>query len=346
MGFLGTLLLPFTFIYNAATKFRNYLFDADVKKSFEFEVNVIGVGNLSVGGTGKSPMVEYLIRLLSDKYKIATLSRGYGRKTKGFIIASDNDSALSIGDEPYQFYNKFKNINVTVGEERAVAIPYILAELDSDVILMDDAFQHRYVKPGLNIMLTDYSKPFYSDFVLPSGRLRESRKGAKRADVILVTKCRADISEMEMNEIEKEISVYAPEVKVCFTSIKYLEPKPIFDDVKFSSNILLFSGIANNKPLIEHISTHYQLIDEFYFADHHVYSTKDLNALEERFQRMSIVDKCLLTTEKDMVKLLDSTIESTVHHLPIFYIPIETCFVRGGKIFDKMVLNSIEQYSE
>ncbi len=346
MGFLGVLLLPFTFIYNSVTKFRNYLFDIGFKKSFEFEANVIGVGNLSVGGTGKSPMVEYLVKLLSDNYKISTLSRGYGRKTKGFRIANNEDSASSIGDEPYQFYNKFKNINVTVGEERAVAIPYILAELDPDVILMDDAYQHRYVKPSLNIMLTDYSKPFYRDFVLPSGRLRESRYGANRANLIVVTKCRDDISEKEMDEIEKEILVYAPKAKVCFASIKYLPPKPVFENDRFSDNILLFSGIANNKPLIEHISTHYQLADEFYFEDHHAYTTKDLNGLEERFLRLSITDKCLLTTEKDMVKLLDPKLESTVHHLPIFYIPIETCFIRGGKIFDETVLNSIKQYSE
>lgn len=346
MGFLGALLLPFTFIYNSVTKFRNYLFDSGVKKSFEFEANVIGVGNLSVGGTGKSPMVEYLINLLSGNYKIATLSRGYGRKTRGFRIANEEDSASSIGDEPYQFYNKFKNISVTVGEQRAVAIPHILAELDSDVILMDDAFQHRYVRPGLNIMLTDYSKPFYSDFVLPSGRLRESRDGAKRADIVVVTKCKEDISEKEMDSIEKEILNYSPTAIVCFAGIKYLSPKPVFENNKFSENILLFSGIANNKPLIEHVSTHYQLMDEFYFGDHHAYDAKDLNGLEERFQRMPIKDKCLLTTEKDMVKLLDPTLESTVHHLPIFYIPIETYFLRGGKIFDETVLNSIKQYNQ
>ena len=346
MGFLGALLLPFTFIYNSVTRFRNYLFDTGFKKSFEFEANVIGVGNLSVGGTGKSPMVEYLINLLADKYKVATLSRGYGRATKGFRIADTEDTAATIGDEPFQFYNKFKNISVTVGEERAVAIPHILAELDSDVILMDDAFQHRYVKPGLNIMLSDYNRPFYTDFVLPSGRLRESREGASRADIIVVTKCRDDISLQEMDAIEKEISVYAPEANVCFTSIKYLKPSPVFENAEFSKNILLFSGIANNKPLIEHVSTHFEIIDEFYFADHHAYTTKDLNALEERFQRISITNKCLLTTEKDMVKLLDPTLESTIHHLPIFYIPIETYFVRGGKIFDEMVLNSIKQYSE
>ncbi|MEQ9168992.1 MAG: tetraacyldisaccharide 4'-kinase [Fulvivirga sp.] len=346
MGFLGVLLLPFTFIYNSATRFRNYLFDIGFKRSFEFDANVIGVGNLSVGGTGKSPMVEYLIKLLADNYKIATLSRGYGRKTRGFRIANANDSASSIGDEPYQFYNKFKNVNVTVGEERAVAIPHILAELEPDVILMDDAFQHRYVKPGLNIMLTDYSRPFYSDFVLPSGRLRESRKGARRANIIIVTKCREDITEKEMDVIQKEILVYAPKAEICFTSIKYLTPQPVFDNDKFSNNILLFSGIASNQSLIEHVSTHYQIMDEFYFADHHAYNTKDMNGLEERFRRMPIADKCLLTTEKDMVKLLDPTLESTAHHLPIFYIPIETYFVRGGKIFDNMVLNSVKQYSE
>jgi tetraacyldisaccharide 4'-kinase len=342
MSFLGIILFPFSVIYDLATRFRNYLFNVGIKGSFEFDANVIGVGNLTVGGTGKSPMIEYLVKLLSDKYSIATLSRGYGRNTKGFKIADESDNALSIGDEPYQFYNKFKDITVAVGEERAVAIPFILAEKNPDVILLDDAFQHRYVKPSLNIMLTDYSSLFFNDYVLPSGRLRESRRGANRADIIVVTKCDHDISEQEMNQIEFKISKYAPNAQVVFTGIKYLNVKPVYQNSEFNKKVLLFSGIANSKHLMEYVSTHFELMDEYYFSDHHNYTKKDFHEIEERFRRLPMTEKCLLTTEKDMVKLLDSELESTIHHLPIFYIPIETYFIRGGNIFDEKVLESIK----
>jgi tetraacyldisaccharide 4'-kinase len=344
MSFLGIIFFPFTLIYDLVTRVRNFLFDSGYKRSFEFETNVIGVGNLTVGGTGKSPMVEYLIRLLADKNRVATLSRGYGRNTKGFRITGENDNADTVGDEPYQFYNKFKNITVAVGEERAMAIPFILAERNSDVIILDDAFQHRYVKPSFNIMLTDYTRLFYNDYVLPSGRLREARRGAKRADVIVVTKCPEDISDSKMDEIEERILTYAPGSIVAFSGIRYLSAEPVFESTKFSENIILFSGIANNKHLMEYVSTHFALMDEYFFPDHHGYTKKDLQGVEERFQRMPIQDKCLITTEKDMVKLLNSTLGSTIEHLPVFYIPIETYFIRNGKTFDENVLKSIKRY--
>ncbi len=346
MNFLGALLFPFTLIYDMVTRVRNYLFDSGYKRSFKFEANVIGVGNITVGGTGKSPMVEYLIRLLSSQYSIATLSRGYGRSTKGFKITDEDDNAITVGDEPYQFYNKFKDITVAVGEERAVAIPFIIAEKNPDIIILDDAFQHRYVEPSFNIMLTDYSRLFYNDYVLPSGRLREARKGADRADVIVVTKCPDNISENEMDAIEKQILTYAPNSIVTFSGIRYLPAEPVFGNSKFSENIILFSGIANNKHLMEYLSTNFALMDEYFFPDHHGYTKKDLQSIEERFQRMPMADKCLLTTEKDMIKLLNSTLGSTIEHLPVFYIPIETYFIRNGKTFDEKVLKSINKYSD
>ncbi len=344
LGKLGFLLLPFSFLYNAATRLRNHLFNIGYKKSFEFEANVIGVGNLTVGGTGKSPMVEYLVKLLQDR-KIATLSRGYGRKTRGFRIATEEDTALTIGDEPLQFFKKFKNISVTVGEERAVAIPHILAELNPEVIILDDAFQHRYVKPSVNIMLTDFTRPFYHDYVMPTGRLREARNGASRADIIVVTKCADDISTNTMDEMETNIREYAPKATICFAGIRYLKPVAFNENTTFGSNVLLFSGIANTRPLIEYVSTHFQLMDEFYFPDHHQYTKRELQTIEERFQRMSVVDKCLLTTEKDIVKLYGPEMEGAIQHLPIYYIPIETYFIRGGNIFDKQILNSIKTYN-
>ncbi|QSE96835.1 tetraacyldisaccharide 4'-kinase [Fulvivirga lutea] len=341
MNILKWILFPFAILYDGVTRLRNYLFDIGYKKSFEFEANVIGVGNLTVGGTGKSPMVEYLVRLLGESYTIATLSRGYGRKTKGFRIANSNDNAKTLGDEPFQFFNKFKNIHVTVGEERAVAIPYILAELSPDVILMDDSYQHRYVKPSLNIMLTDYNRLFYNDHVLPLGRLREARKGAKRADIIVVTKCPQELSANERNSIREKIGNYS-DSKVFFSAIKYLDPVPLNEDYnKLSENVLLFSGLAYSKPFTEYISSKYNLVDDIYFNDHHEYSSKDMNLVEERFRQIPFEDKSIVTTEKDIVKLLNGEIKSVADHLPIFYTPIEHCFIEDGEVFDKMVKESI-----
>lgn len=340
MGFFQYLLFPFSLLYGLVTSIRNYLFDIGYKTSFEFQTNVIGIGNLSVGGTGKTPMVEYVIRLLKDK-KIVTLSRGYGRKTKGFRIANENDNAKLIGDEPYQFYRKFPNIEVTVGEERAMAIPEILAQIDPELIVMDDSFQHRYVKPSLNIMLTDYNKPFFNDFVLPQGRLRESRKGAKRADIIVVTKSPNDLSSTEVDEFKGQIQKYSS-APIFFASIEYHKPVAVnADSAKPLSNVLLFSGLANNQPFTEYISERYNLLDDIYFSDHHNYTARDLNIIEDRFRQLGVEDKCIITTEKDYVKLLDSDLYSIVEHWPLFYAPISVLFIKDGNMFDELIFKSL-----
>lgn len=346
MSFLKLVLYPFAGLYNLGTAIRNFLFDVNYKKSFEFEANVIGIGNLTVGGTGKSPMVEYVLDLLADKYSVVTLSRGYGRKTKGFKIASKEDSADTIGDEPLQFFRKYPDVAVSVCEERAVAIPYLLAEKAPDVIVMDDSYQHRYVKPSLNILLTDYSRLFYEDFILPMGRLRESRKGAKRAEAIVVTKCPNWIAEKEIKKIEDTIHTYS-DAPVLFSSINYLPPVPFNKDntSKISKKVLLFSGLAHNEPLTQYISENYDLIDEFYFEDHHHYSSRDLSKIEERFRRFDNEGISILTTEKDMVKLLSKNLKSTVDHWPLFYLPIKHNFIKGGNVFDEMVFKSIKNYS-
>lgn len=346
MSFLKLILYPFAGLYTLVTSIRNYLFDTDYKKSFEFETNVIGVGNLTVGGTGKSPMVEYIIDLLNPKYSIATLSRGYGRKTRGFKIASKKDTAETLGDEPFQFYRKYPDVVVSVGEERAVAIPHLLAEKSPDVIIMDDSYQHRYVKPSLNILLTDYNRPFYDDFVLPVGRLRESKSGANRADIVVVTKCPENLTNVAIENIENNIKKYT-DAPVCFSYINYLSPRPFTESVnkEISNQVILFSGLANNKPFTEYVSEHYGLVDDFYFADHHHYTSKDLNSIEERFRRSGIENLSIITTEKDMVKLLNDDLRGIVEHWPLFYLPIRHQFIKGGSVFDDMVFQSIKNYS-
>ncbi len=341
MKFFKILLLPFALLYRMITDLRNYLFDIGYKKSVEFEVPVISVGNLIAGGSGKTPMIEYLIEKLHFTYSIATLSRGYGRKTRGFRLANDEDTAATIGDEPFQFYRKYKDkVSVAVGEERAVAIPEILFNKeDVNLILLDDAFQHRYVKPALNILITEFSRPFYKDQVLPMGLLRESRKGANRADVIVVTKCPAKLARDETEKIAQEIERYAPGKPVFFTQIKYGAPV-LAGEIESKANILTLSGIGNPEPFEEYIKEKYNAKEGIRFADHHRYSGSDVQ---------KIIDKALkygpgtvvLTTEKDYGRLQS--------YLPMFqennvkpgYLPIKYEFLFDENKFDKIISGAI-----
>ncbi|HEX8547877.1 MAG TPA: tetraacyldisaccharide 4'-kinase, partial [Cytophagaceae bacterium] len=242
------LLYPFSFLYKTVTSIRNHLYDIGHFRSFSFQIKTISVGNLTVGGTGKTPHIEYIINLLKADRNICTLSRGYGRKTTGIVFGDNNSTATSIGDEPMQYLLKYSpQTSVVVGEERALAIPTIIHELPkTDLILLDDAFQHRPVKPGLNILLCDFNKPFYSDHLMPTGRLRESRSGAKRADVVLVSKCPDSLSDNEMRVIKSKILPYIQkDVDIFFTGVTYKEPVPIFRQHKISNHAIAISGIAN-----------------------------------------------------------------------------------------------------
>lgn len=343
MILLRILLFPFACLYKVVTLIRNKLYDQGLRPSVEFDVPVICVGNLTVGGTGKTPMIEHLIRMLQNEYEVATLSRGYGRTTKGIRIASAADSALTLGDEPYQFYAKFgRRVRVAVGEERALAIPTILQEHpETQIILLDDAFQHRKVKPGFSILLTDYYRPFYNDFLLPSGRLRESRAGANRADVIVVTKCPPEISEDQMMKIEKSIRGYA-EKPVFFTDIRYGNPTPFSNTLTSpSQDVILITGIGNAKPLVNFIKQNYNLVKHIKFNDHHTYTENDiakLIALRNSDPKLSFI-----TTEKDKVKIDTPQFQSIISGLPLFYIPIEVDFIKGGKDFDEIVLNMVKR---
>ena len=342
MRILAPLLYPFAVVYDVVTSIRNRLYDTGRKPAAVFEVPTIGVGNLSAGGTGKTPMIEYLIHVFAGKYRVATLSRGYGRKTKGIRIAGQGDNASTIGDEPSQLYRKFSTeIVVAVGEERVYAIPHILDQHpDVNLILLDDAFQHRRIKPSFQILLTDYNHLFVKDYLLPAGRLREGRRGASRADVIVVTKCPSNISDEKMLEISSAIRRYSSKA-VFFAGISYGNIQPLSHASPYRpENIVLVSGIAQSAPLENHVRNNHKLIRHFEFRDHHIYTESDLLRICEAATKASAV---VLTTEKDLVKMdLDIFRKSAV---PLFFLPIEIQFLKSGKEFDEMVLNAVRTYA-
>jgi len=341
------LLLPFALLYGVIVMLRNFLYNKKYLRSSEFNFPLICVGNLSVGGTGKSPMVEYLIQLLRPHFKIATVSRGYKRKTKGYVLAKDSSTALEIGDEPMQFHINFPDISVAVGEERIVAIPQLLHDKpDTQVIILDDAFQHREVRPGLNILLTQYGDLYTKDFFLPTGDLRDQRSSAKRADVIVVTKCPAGMNEEERKEIIEEIAP-AEDQKVFFTTIQYGVPYHIstheFRHITQNDEVLLVCGIANPKPLKQYLTeqaaTYYQLD----YSDHHIFRIDDLKDIKKRFDAIAAEKKMIVTTEKDAVRLIKFTEE--LQSMSLYVLPIRHAFLfENGKAFDEIIINFIRNF--
>lgn len=312
----------------------------------DFDRFIISVGNLTVGGTGKTPFVELLIRALKTKHPLAVLSRGYKRKTRGFRLADEHDDSGTLGDEPFQYYIKYgKDVRIAVGEDRALAIPEIIFhDKKVEVIILDDAYQHRSVKPQLNILLNDYHRPFYRDFVLPAGLLRESRKHAHRADIVVVTKCPEYLGKQEMGNIGQQITNYAGKNKaVYFTGIKYLAPKKLYGNQNFSENVFLFSGIANSSPLEDFVEKHYNLAGHRKFPDHYSFTKKDLSDLIISFEEINSDDKCLLTTEKDMVRLISMKEAGKVlANYPVFYLPIELYFLKNGDCFANELENKVK----
>src|SRR3989304_2451165 len=279
MIYLRYLLFPAALLYGIGIAVRNWLYDAGILPSKEFDAGVISIGNLSVGGTGKSPMTEYLIRLLKDIFPLATLSRGYGRHTSGFFIAETDSASMQIGDEPLQFKKKFPDVIVSVDENRRHGIKKLLSQFpELKVVLMDDAFQHRRVKPGLNILLSDYSKMFYDDFLLPVGSLREWRAGKNRADILVVTKCPDHLSPVEKRIILKKINPQ-PHQHVLFAQVKYGEPVSLFGNKEIRDigeinnyQIILLTGISNPKPLEDYLKEKVSKIIPIHYPDHHEYT--------------------------------------------------------------------------
>ena len=339
MNFLRQIAYPLSVLYGIITSFRNFLYNKNIIKSTAFKTPVIVVGNLSVGGTGKTPQIEYLIRLLKNEYKIAVLSRGYKRKSKGFIIADKNTTAEIIGDEPFQYYKKFQDIIVAVDANRTNGI-HLLEELENspDIILLDDAFQHRKVKAGLNILLTSYNNLYVDDMLLPTGNLREKINGAKRAQIIIVTKCPSDISKKEQLNITEKLNP-TDQQTIFFTTIEYNNKLKGFstfnlDELK-NVELLLITGIANPIPLIDYLGSKKIEFKHLKYPDHYHFKNKDIEVINEMFNAIQSNKKIILTTEKDYVRIF-AKLRNLV------FIEIKTKFMNGSIDFDKTIKNYVE----
>ena len=338
MKFFRKLLYPISIVYGLITSIRNYLYDNAVFEVNQFDTPTIVVGNLSVGGTGKTPQIEYLIQTLKQYYKVAVLSRGYKRKSKGFILADQNATAELIGDEPFQFKLKFDDIIVVVDADRANAIEQ-LEHLNHppDVVLLDDAFQHRSVKAGLNILLTSYNDLYINDQLLPTGNLREYKNGAKRAQIIIVTKCPSNLTENEQVKLTRKLkpSIYQ---KVFFTTISYGNMLKGAATMPFNElqnkEVILITGIANPKPLVTYLLENAITVKHLKFKDHYNYKPSDIEAIKKIQTNNSI----LLTTEKDYVRIFEK-LEN------LYYLPIETTFINKKSDFDNSIRKYVEQSS-
>jgi tetraacyldisaccharide 4'-kinase len=343
------LLLPFALLYWLGIAVRNWMYNKKILKSSDFGLPLICVGNLSVGGTGKSPMVEYLVRNLKDKFKVATLSRGYKRRTKGYALASSTTDALEIGDEPMQFHLKFPEVPVAVGEERLVAIPQLLHDRpQTQAIILDDAFQHRSIKAGLNILLTDYNNLFTRDFYLPTGDLRDLKSSYKRAEVIIVTKCKPDLTEAEKQKLIKEINLTEQQL-VFFTAIEYGQLYHIttnkFLNLDTKTEVLLVTGIANPRPLKKFLEEHTTSYYMLQYSDHHIFTIDNLKEIKKRFSNIETTNKIILTTEKDAVRLFKFNNE--IAELPFYVIPVRHSFLFDeGNTFNKLVTDFIQNFSQ
>lgn len=328
------LLFPFAVLYNGVTTIRNTLYDWGLLSSQKFDIPVIAVGNLSVGGTGKTPQVEYLIRLLKNK-SVATLSRGHKRKTNGFILVNDRHTSEDVGDEPLQYHKKFSNISVAVDADRAHGIQELQRGINPEVILLDDAFQHRKVKAGLYILLTKYGDLFSTDFLLPTGNLREGRRGARRADIIIVTKCSQQLSNTEKEKIKKTLCKSSSQ-SIFFTSISYRDQIRGCQEISLSElkryEICLVTGIANPKPLLNFLNGHAIKVVHLNFPDHHEFTQREVSHINQQFNQLSSSKKLLLTTEKDYMRLSTKIAK-------LNYIEIESVFLSQESEFNQQILN-------
>jgi len=335
-------------MYAFVSSIRNYLFDKRIFKSSEFDLPIINVGNLTVGGSGKTPHIEYIISLLMSEYNVATLSRGYGRKTKGFREILSNSISSESGDEPLQIKQKFPEIKVFVGEERVAAIPKILFDYpEIDVILLDDAYQHRAIKAGFNILLTDYSKIFTQDKSMPFGRLREYPKAANRSDLVVVTKCPKTISQKEKDNLKTEIQMFT-DSEVLFSGIEYsnLIPYANIELLKSVENIMVISALANPKSMLEYINTNFKptKIEHIEFRDHYNFSKNDILSLIEKFNSFAKQNKIIIISEKDAIRLRAVTKGTAFDNLGVFILPIKiSLFAESEEIFKDKIINYVRE---
>ncbi|BEH00571.1 tetraacyldisaccharide 4'-kinase [Bacteroides sedimenti] len=328
-------LYPLSFLYGLGVNLRNKLFDWGILKSKSYEIPIICIGNITVGGTGKTPHTEYLIRLLKNEFKIAVLSRGYKRKSKGFVLATEDSSAKNIGDEPYQIKQKFPEVIVSVDKDRCHGIEMLMEENSNprlDAILLDDAFQHRYVSPGLSILLVDFNRLICDDALLPAGRLREPEHGKIRANMVIVTKCPQRMKPMDYRIISKRLDLY-PYQELYFTTYKYGGLTPLFPEygatrktlaqIEKNEQVLLLTGIASPKQMMQDLERYTSQITPVTFSDHHDFGENDLKTIKETFNRLSGNKKIIVTTEKDAARLsqishiIDEEVKKSIYILPI-----------------------------
>lgn len=347
-------LLPFSWLYGLGVGIRNTLFDLGILKSRSFDVPIISVGNITVGGSGKTPHVEYLIRLLHNKYQVAVLSRGYKRKSKGYILASKDSTMSDIGDEPYQMHCKFKDISVAVDRNRCNGIERITTDdktKDTDVILLDDAYQHRYVKPGINILLVDYHRLIIYDKLLPAGRLREPKEGKTRADIVIVTKCPKDLKPMSFRVLSRAMDLF-PYQQLYFTCLQYGDLHKLFGnetrrlkDILPNEHTLLITGIASPEQMLEDLTPYCKNITPLKFSDHHQFTADDVELINSTFNMLP-APRLIITTEKDATRLeglegLSEDVRKSIYTLPI---EVKVMLDQQEK-FDEVILSYVHKNS-
>ncbi|WP_221390968.1 tetraacyldisaccharide 4'-kinase [Dyadobacter sp. NIV53] len=339
-NWIKVILTPLSWLYGLITSIRNLLYDKRILSSEKPAQFTISVGNITVGGTGKTPLTEYLVRLLSPTFNLAILSRGYGRKTKGFLLADSFSTAAEIGDEPLQYFNKFnKKITVAVCENRVKGAENIhFHHPGNNLLLLDDAFQHRAIIQDVKLLLSDFSRPFYKDLPFPAGRLRETRDGASRADAVIVTKCPAGLTTQEKEEIILNIHKYSrQEIPVYFSAIKYAEPVSYAENPVQLKNVKLVAGIANPDTFVAYMKQRSNVIEEIIYPDHYNYTAEDLERLIKYLKN----DTFVVTTEKDMVKLKPLTEKSGVSR-HFAYVPIAVDFGNDTEEFDQWIVQQIQ----
>ena len=349
---INNWLQPLSWVYGCIVGFRNFLFDVGILKSRAFSVPIIAVGNITVGGTGKTPHVEYLVRLLKNRASVAVLSRGYKRKSKGFVLANEQATAREIGDEPYQMKQKFNGITIAVDKNRVHGIETLTSQVKGiDVILLDDAFQHRYVKPGINILLVDYHRLIIYDKLLPAGRLREPLVGKNRADIVIVTKCPKDLKPMNFRVITKAMDLFAYQ-SLFFTTLAYEEPRHLFNnnirplsDITPDEHVLLLSGIASPEQFVKDLSSLKAHLSTLTFPDHHDFSRKDVQHINETFAALPS-PKSIITTEKDAARLVATEGLSNEVRQHIYSLPIRIQFMlEQEEVFNEKILGYVRKNS-
>lgn len=348
-------MMPLSWIYGLGVRLRNQMFELGILKSRSFDIPVISVGNITVGGSGKTPHVEYLIRLLQDKAETAVLSRGYKRKSKGYVLADKDTAMKEIGDEPFQMKTKFPGIHVAVDKNRCHGIERLTedeATKGTDVILLDDAFQHRYVKPGINILLVDYHRLIIYDKLLPAGRLREPQSGKARADIVIITKCPKDLKPMEYRVIIKAMNLY-PYQQLYFTTLEYGCLHPVFggedrplESISGNESILLLTGIASPKQMIYDLKAYSSKLIPMTFPDHHQFKKKDIERINQTFENMPS-PKIIITTEKDNARLSGMKGLSDNVRKNIFTLPVKVKFMLGQEEeFNNKIIGYVQKNSK